>query len=65
MTSDPSDPALDAAFFNGRFMVEIREWNWHFHLALSRPDVPVKYRFQRGLSYSRGIEIIGAVRNDL
>jgi hypothetical protein len=62
MTSDVPNAALDPAFFNGRFMVEIREWNWNFYLALSPPGVPVKYRFQRALNYSRGIEIIGKVR---
>src|ERR1700743_1487099 len=62
MTSDVPDHALDGAFFDGRLMVEIREWNWHFHLALSHPDIRAKYRFQRGLSYSRSIEIFGAVR---
>jgi hypothetical protein len=62
MPSDVPDAPLDAAFFNGRFMVEIREWNWNFSLALSPSAVPVKYRFQRALNYSRGIEIIGRIR---
>jgi hypothetical protein len=62
MLADVSDTALDTAFFDGRFMIEIREWDWNFYLALSRRDVPVKYRFQRALNYSRGIEIIGRVR---
>jgi len=62
MTSDAPNAALDAAFFDGRFMVEIRERNWNFHLALSRPEVPLEYRFQGGLNYSRGIEVIGRVR---
>jgi hypothetical protein len=62
MTSDVPNAAPDPAFFNGRFMVEIREWNWNFYLALSPSAVPMKYRFQRALNYSRGIEIIGRVR---
>jgi len=62
MTSDAPNATLDAAFFNGRFMVEIREWDWNFHLALSHPEVPLEYRFQGGLNYSRGIEVIARVR---
>lgn len=62
MPSDVPDAPLDVAFFNGRFMVEIRDWNWNIYLALSRPEVPVEYRFQGGLNYSRDIEIIGQVR---
>jgi hypothetical protein len=62
MTSDVPNAALDPAFFNGRFMVEPREWNWNIYLALSHPEVPVEFRFQGGLSFSRAIEIIGRVR---
>jgi hypothetical protein len=62
MTSDVANAALDAGFFDGRFMVEIRDWDWNLYLALSNPKVPKKYRFQGGLNYSRGIEIIGRVR---
>jgi hypothetical protein len=62
MTFDIANAALDPGFFNGRFMVEIREWDWHFHLSLSHPKVPKTYRFQGGLNYSRGVEIIGRVR---
>jgi hypothetical protein len=62
MTSDVANTALDAGFFDGRLMVEIREWDWNLYLALSHPKVPKKYRFQGGLNYSRGVEIIGRVR---
>lgn len=62
MTSDLPDSALDSTFFDGRFMVEIREWNWNLYLARSPPKFPKKYSFQGGLNYSRGIEIIGRVR---
>jgi hypothetical protein len=62
MSSDVPTAALEPGFFNGRFMVEIREWNWDFYLALSPAGVPVEYRFQGGLNYSRGIEIVGRVR---
>lgn len=62
MTTDVANAALDPGFFDGRFMVEIREWDWNLYLALSNPKVPKKYRFQGGLNYSRGVEIIGRVR---
>jgi hypothetical protein len=62
MTSDAPNSAQDNAFFDGRFMVEIREWNWNFYLGLSHPQTPPEYRFQGGLNYSRGIEILGRVR---
>lgn len=62
MTPNPPDAALDAGFFDGRFMVEIRKWDWNLYVALSHPKFPKKYRFQGGLNYSRGIEIIGRVR---
>lgn len=62
MTSDVVNAAPDAGFFSGRFMVEIRQWDWNLYLALSHPKVPKKYRFQGGLNYSRGVEIIGRVR---
>jgi len=62
MTSDVPTAALEPGFFNGRFMIEIREWNWNLYLAPSRPEIPVEYRFRGGLNYSRDIEIIGRVR---
>lgn len=62
MTSDVPNAALEAGFFDGRFMVEIREWNWNLYIGLSPPGFPVEYSFQGGMNYSRGIEIIGKVR---
>jgi hypothetical protein len=53
---------LDPNFFDGRFMVEIEAWNWAVYVGLSPEGVPVEYRFQGGLNYSRGIEIAGRVR---
>lgn len=62
MTAETPNAALDAGFFDGRFMVEIAEWNWAVYVGLSPQTVPVEYRFQGGLNYSRGIEITGRVR---
>ena len=58
MTANEPNVALDPSFFDGRFMVEIREWDWNLYVALSHPKFPRKYSFQGGLNYSRGIQII-------
>ena len=42
MISDAANAALDAGFSDGRFMVEIREWNWDFYLGLSQPRLPMQ-----------------------
>ena len=62
MTSDIANATLDPGFFDGRFMVEIGEWDWTLYVGVSHPTTPVEYRFQGGLNYSRGIEITGRVR---
>jgi len=62
MTSVPLNATSDPGFFDGRFMIEIAEWDWGLHVGLSNTGIPVKYRFQRGLAYTRSIQIAGRVR---
>ena len=62
MTPASPNATSDPGFFDGRFMVEVVEWNWAVYVGLSNTGTPVKYRFQRGLMYSRTIEITGRVR---
>jgi hypothetical protein len=52
----------DSDFFNGRFMVQIEEWNWALSVGISHLGMPRKYRFQGGLVYIPSIEIAGRIR---
>lgn len=52
----------DSEFFDGRILIEITAWDWNLHVGLSHPATPRKHRFEGGLNYSRGIEIVGKVR---
>ncbi|OHB30655.1 MAG: hypothetical protein A2790_23420 [Phenylobacterium sp. RIFCSPHIGHO2_01_FULL_69_31] len=52
----------DPGFFDGRYMVEITDWNWGLHVGLSHDTTPVEYRFQGGLAYARSIEMAARVR---
>ena len=40
MSRETPKPALDPAFFDGRFMIEIEEWNWALSVGLSHPLTP-------------------------
>jgi hypothetical protein len=51
-----------SSFFDGRFMVEIEEWNWALSVGLSSSLTPRKYRFQGGLAYTKGIDLSGRIR---
>jgi hypothetical protein len=62
MPPDAPDTSPDSSFFNGRFLIEIEEWNWALYMGLSHPSTPPRYRFQGGLMYTRGIEIAGRIR---
>lgn len=62
MASDTVRKTPDPSFFNGRFMVEIEEWNWGLYLGLSHPLTPRRHRFQGGLMYTRGIDLGGRIR---
>lgn len=42
-------------------VVEIVRWNWNLHVGLSPEQTPMEYRFQGGLSYTRGIHLNGRV----
>ena len=52
----------DPGFFDGRYMVEIGEWNWGLYVGLSSHLTPIEHRFQGGLGYERSIEIAARVR---
>lgn len=52
----------DPGFFDGRYMVEIGEWDWGLHVGLSHDLTPSEYRFQGGLAYTRSIELTARVR---
>lgn len=66
MVSDSSkNAALEPGFFDGRFMVEIAEWDWGLYVGLSSGLMPVEHRFQGGLNYVRSIEILGRIRAPL
>jgi len=62
MPSDTPHTGPAPSFFNGRFMVEIEEWNWGLYVGLSHPGTPRRYRFQGGLMYNRGIDLAGRIR---
>jgi hypothetical protein len=62
MNSDALKADLTAEFFEGRFMVEITQWDWNLYVGFSHEGVPIEHRFQGGLNYSRGIEIKGRIR---
>jgi len=62
MSSDTSKRPPTESFFDGRFMVEIEEWNWALYVGLSHPLTPRRYRFQGGLMYTRGIDLAGRIR---
>jgi hypothetical protein len=62
MNSDMPNDGLDPGFFDGRYMVEIGEWDWSLFVGLSPETTPVEYRFQGGLIFTRGIEIVGRIR---
>lgn len=62
MPADASNATTDPGFFDGRLMVEIGDWDWNLHVRLSSPLTPPEARFQGGLNYTRGIELIGRIR---
>lgn len=62
MPTDPPKTAHAPSFFNGRFMIEIEEWNWALSVGLSHPRAIARQRFQGGLMYTRPIVIAGRIR---
>jgi len=62
MLVDASRTTPDPSFFNGRFMIEIEQWNWALSLGLSHPRAIARQRFQGGLMYTRPIVIEGRIR---
>jgi len=44
-----------------RFLIEISDWDWGLHLAIAPEVFPQDQRFQGGLLYSRGLDIVGAI----
>jgi hypothetical protein len=62
MPSDAPNATSDPGFFDGRFMVEIGDWNWGLCVGLSHPSMPRKHRFQGGLMFNRSIVIEGLIR---
>lgn len=62
MPFDAPNATSDRGFFDGRFMVEIEEWNWGLYVGLSHPSMPRKHRFQGGLMFNRSIVIEGRIR---
>ncbi len=62
MSRETPKTTPDPAFFDGRFMIEIEEWNWALSVGLSHPLTPRRYRFQGGLMYTRGIDLAGRIR---
>lgn len=61
MSAQEGNAALDPAFFDGRLLVEILTWDWHFGVRVSDEGFPAEYRFQGGLHYTRGFEIEGRI----
>ncbi len=43
------------------FRIEILSWDWNLVLSISPESMPVEYRFQGGLGYSRGFDMLGRV----
>ncbi len=43
------------------FRIEILSWDWNLALFLSPESMPVEYRFQGGLGYTRGFDLWGRV----
>jgi len=60
-SSDTPNTALDRNLFDSRLLLEIEQWECTYHLALSSDLIPPEYRFQGGLSFSRGFELSGRV----
>ena len=59
MSEAEGDAAEDPGFFDGRYVIEIRSWDWSLHVGMSREVVPPEYRFQGGLEYVRSFVIEG------
>ncbi|HEX4708843.1 hypothetical protein [Phenylobacterium sp.] len=55
------DPVLDPSFFEGRFLIEITDWDWNLGLGLIPDSIPNEYKLQGGLIYSRAIQIGGRI----
>ncbi len=62
MSTDTSRTTPDPSFFNGRFMVEIEQWNWALTVGLSHPRAIASQRFQGGLMYTRPVVVTGRIR---
>ncbi len=60
-SADSDNAALGPGFFDGRLLIEIETWDSSLHLGLSPEAIPVEYRFQGGLAYTRGFDITGRV----
>lgn len=53
--------AQDPRFFDGRFLIAIRQWDWPLSVRLSSDVTPPQHRFRGGLHYVREFEIEGEV----
>ena len=62
MSSEASKVPPAQSFFDGRFMIEIEQWNWALSVGLSHPRAIASQRFQGGLMYTRPIVIAGRIR---
>jgi hypothetical protein len=45
----------------GRFLIEIESWDGNLHVGLAPRSTPAEQRFQRGLAFVQGFEIVGRV----
>lgn len=52
---------LDPDFFEDRFLIAIKSWDWPLFVGLSPDSTPPEYRFQGGLHHVRGFEIDGEI----
>jgi hypothetical protein len=53
--------AADAGFFESRFLIRIKSWDWPLSVGLSSDLTPPEHRFQGGLHYVRAFDIDGEV----
>jgi hypothetical protein len=45
----------------GRFLIEIESWDGNLHVGLAPRSTPAEHRFQGGLAFVQGFEIVGRV----
>jgi hypothetical protein len=53
--------AEEPGFFDGRFLIRIKTWDWPLSVGLSSDLTPPEHRFRGGLHYVRTFDIAGQI----